>query len=105
MTRRRFLAGLARPLALLLGLAVLCACSSVPKPEPQVRTIEVKVPVREACAPGRDQLPNPPAGYADAGLSADVGDAAERYRRIATANEQRKARLALVEPVIAACRP
>jgi hypothetical protein len=86
----------------LLCLAVffaLAACATAP--EPKVRTVEVRVPVRVACVTA--EVPHPPTSYADDKAKA-APDAAERYRLIATANEQRKARLAIAEPVLAGCR-
>jgi hypothetical protein len=69
--------------------------------EPQVRTVEVKVPVRVACVPA--DLPPKPASYADSGLTAGTPPD-ERYKAIATANAQRTARLARTEPIIDTCR-
>lgn len=84
----------------LTPVLLLAACASTGKEAP-VRTVEVKVPVRVACVPS-DLAPKP-AGYADDGLTrATPPD--ERYRATAQANEERKARLARVEPVIASCR-
>lgn len=84
---------------LLFGLE---ACATDAAPAPQARVVTVEVPVARPCIP-RDQVPDPPPAYADADL-ANAPDAAERYRLVAAANAQRKARLAVVEPAIAACR-
>lgn len=69
--------------------------------EPQVKTVEVKVPIRVACVPA--DLPPKPASYADADLT-DGTPPDERYKAIATANKQRTARLARTEPIIDTCR-
>lgn len=82
--------------ALIASLMLLAGCGAL-RPRPPVL-----VPVREACTP-RD-FPPAPQTYADDALPTAPEAAAERYRQIAAANAQRKARLALVEPVIAACR-
>jgi hypothetical protein len=89
-----------RVLIAVAPLALLAACGSLR--EPRIRTVEVKVPVRVACTP--KDFPEAPAAYADDALSTALDAAAERYRQIAAANEQRKARLALAEPVVAGCR-
>ena len=81
-------------LALYLG-----GCATAP--EPRIITKEVLVPVVKACVPA-DLAPKP-ASYADDGLnSATAPD--ERYLATARANQERKARLARVEPVLESCR-
>lgn len=70
--------------------------------EPVIRTVEVKVPVRQACVPA--SVPSQPSSYPDDNLPTAAEAAAERYRLIAAANERRKARLAVVEPIISGCR-
>lgn len=82
-----------------LPFALLAGCETTA--EPQIRTVEVKVPIRVACVPA--DLPEKPAAYADGALNGGTPPD-ERYKAIATANEERKARLARTEPIIAACR-
>lgn len=79
--------------------SLLAACQTVA--EPKVRTVEVKVPVRVACVPA--DLPPKPAAFADDALTAGTPPD-ERYKAIAVANQERRARLARTEPIIAACR-
>lgn len=86
---------------LLVLLGALVGCATPPPPEPRVVTKEVQVPVVKACVP--TDTPAPPAHYADEGLQA-VADPVERLQRIGAANQQRKQRLAITEPVLAACR-
>lgn len=85
-------------IAVAVVLPLLCGCAT--KAEPQIRTVEVKVPVTRPCV--APDVPPPPR-YADGDLnSATPPD--QRYLKTATANQERKARLARIEPVIAACR-
>lgn len=84
----------------LLPLLALAACAT--KPEPVIRTIEVKVPVAVECVP--KALPGPPTyPDTDAALRA-APSAADRYLLTAAGRLLRVQRLAEVEPVIAACR-
>lgn len=85
---------------IVLGAAVALAGCGTTR-EAKVRTVEVKVPVRVACVPA--DLPPKPAAYADDGLTSGTPPD-ERYKAIAAANQERKARLARTEPIIAACR-
>lgn len=85
--------------AILLAALALAGCGTTA--EPKVRTVEVKVPVARACVPA--DLPPKPAAYADDALTAGTPPD-ERYKAIATANQERRARLARTEPVIQACR-
>lgn len=87
--------------ALFLAPALFLAACATTNAEPEIRTVEVKVPVREACVPA--DLPPKPSSYADDALNAGTPPD-ERYKAIAVANQQRKARLARVEPVISGCR-
>lgn len=84
----------------LLPILALAACAT--KPEPMIRTVEVKVPVAADCVP--KALAGPPA-YPDTvqALKAAPG-AADRYQLLAAGRLLREQRLAEVEPVIAACR-
>ena len=77
-------------------LMCLGACATKP-----TAPIEVRIPVSTPCVSA--DVPAPPASYADDAL-ASVTDPVERTQRRAAANLQRKARLAIVEPVLAACR-
>jgi hypothetical protein len=85
-------------IAVTIGCFSLAACGTTR--EPEVRTVEVKVPVTRACVPS--DLPTPPT-YADAALNGG-SPPDERYRLTAQANQERKARLARTEPIITACR-
>lgn len=60
------------------------------------------VPIREACVPV--DFPKAPPGYADDTLPPGADHLVDRFRLRSSANEARKARLAVVEPVIASCR-
>lgn len=80
----------------------LAACATAPA-EPKVRVVEAKVAVAASCVP-KDKDPGPPKPYADASLPTGAEAVAQRFKFIAAANEQRKARLAVLEPVLAACR-
>lgn len=86
---------------LLVGAALVALAACGTTREPQIRTVEVKVPILQACVPA--DLPPKPAAYADDRLAATTPPD-ERYKAVATANQQRKARLARIEPVIAGCR-
>lgn len=77
-------------------LMVACATDQGP---PQ--TVTVQVPVVRPCVSA--DVPDAPATYADDGLD-QVADPVERIQRRAAANQQRKARLAVIEPVVKSCR-
>ena len=85
-------------IAFLILAGMLTGCAT--KAEPVVRTVEVRVPIREACVP--PDVPGAPSRYADEGAAAMTPD--ERYLATARANKERTARLARIEPVIAGCR-
>ena len=85
------------PLALISLAMAGCGTTA----EPKVRAVEVKVPIRVACVPS--DLPPKPAAYADDSLTGGTPPD-ERYKAVAIANQERKARLARTEPIIAACR-
>lgn len=91
--------GIAGVVAILIivGLA-MSGCATTAAPEPKVVTKEVLVPVVRSCVP--KDVPEP-GSYAD-----DVPgkDPAERFQKAAGANQQRKARLALIEPILSMCR-
>lgn len=94
MSRRLAFLG---PLA--FGLA-LAGCAH--RPEPRIETVIAKVPVREPCVPA--DTPPAPAAYPDDALPAGPEHLVDRYRLRGAGNEARKARLATLEPIIAACR-
>lgn len=78
----------------ILGL-LLAGCATAKAPE------KVFIPLAKACVP--DDVPQAPAHYSDHDLG-QTSDPAERMRKVGAANLERKARLAVVEPVLAACR-
>ena len=77
----------------------LAACQTAGAPKVVVK--EVSIPVVRPCIPA--EVPPAPAAYADDGVEM-AADPVERMQRRAAANLQRKARLAILEPVVAACR-
>lgn len=84
----------------LIPILALAACGGTPKPD--VRTVEVKVPVAVKCVPeGLKAAPAYPD--TDMALKAAPG-AADRYQLLAAGRLLRSQRLAEVEPVIAGCR-
>lgn len=78
---------------------LLGGCATV---EPTLRGTVARVPIHAACVPAK--VPPRPAGYADDNLPRGAANLVTRYRLGASANEARKARLAILEPVIEACR-
>jgi hypothetical protein len=84
--------------AILVVALALSACATAP--EPKIVTKEVKVPVPVSCVP--KELPAAPT-YADGALRPTTPPD-ERYRLTAQANAERRARLALTEPILALCR-
>lgn len=92
------IAGVVALLIIILLAASGCATPVAREPKVVVKEVQVQVPVLRSCVP--KDLPGPGA-YAD-----DVPgkDAAERFQKAAGANQQRKARLALIEPVLSLCR-
>ena len=86
-------------LLVLATLPFLAACGDRPT---SVRTVEVKVPVSEACVP--PSLPHPrPYPDTDENLLG-AQDSAERYRLLILGREIRIARIGVLESVIEACR-
>jgi hypothetical protein len=84
--------------------AALAGCEStgraaLEKPMPPIH--EVEIPIAAACVP-KDTPPKPTA-YADDGM-AQMSDPVERTKARAAANQQRRARLAVLEPIIEGCR-
>ena len=79
-----------------LALLLLLAACGTP------RSNNVALPIRVGCM--SENVPPPPGSYPDDDLPTAKDAAADRYRLTAAANQRRKARLALLEPVIAACR-
>lgn len=92
---------IARGIVLLIAVGLtgfLGGCATTA--EPQIRTVEVKVPVRVACVP--KDVPPAPTSYADENSSHMTPE--ERYLAIARANQERRARLTRLEPVVELCR-
>lgn len=87
-----------RALVILAALA-LAGCASHPKP---LTTLTALVPIKEACVPA--DFPPAPAGYADDHPPQGAAHLVDRFRLGAAANAARKARLAVVEPVVEHCR-
>jgi hypothetical protein len=86
---------------LIVGALALAGCSTVPAKStspaiPKVERFLVPVPCVTSETPE-------PGQYADDHV-ADMTDPVTRMTARAAANQQRKARLALLEPVIKACR-
>lgn len=80
---------------------MLTACGTA-RPEPVVRTVEVRVPVYTSCVP-KNLGPAPTYVDSDEALRQAAGPD-ERYRLVIAGREQRKARSGEVEPVIDLCR-
>lgn len=78
----------------------LAGCATKDGPAPKLPE-RVFVPVREPCI--SSDVPPAPERYADHDLDA-TADPAERLRKVGQANLQRRARLTIVEPAVAACR-
>ena len=92
---------MSRALILIAALA-LASCATTGRPEPEVRTVTVQVPVAASCVP--ESLPGPPA-YPDTPEAIRAApDAAARTALIFAGRELRIQRSAEVEPVIAGCR-
>lgn len=92
-------------LAMIIAVVVICVALSGCAPrtphEPRLTPVVAKVPIAVSCVPSTI---GPPPAYADAALPAGSAALVDRYRLRGVASEQRKARLAVVEPIIAACR-
>jgi hypothetical protein len=84
------------------SLLALAACKTPSVPEPVVRTVTVNVPVAMPCIPQNYSRTRPQYADEDSALKAAV-DAAERYMLLWAGREQRKAREAENEAVIAGC--
>lgn len=98
MRRRLLLLALAA--AVLVPLAG-CATPGT-KPEPQIRTVEVFVPVPRSCVP-KNLSPKPIFRVTKEGLQM-APDAAERLRLAVIGFLEREDRLNTVEPVVDKCR-
>lgn len=83
------------------ALMCLTACATTGKLDPKIVTKEVNVEIVKSCIPA--DFPEPAAAYADDNMAA-VTDPVERITRRAAANQQRRARLAVVEPIVKICR-
>lgn len=92
---------IARVFAAVFAASLVAACSTT-KPEPQIRIVEVKVPVAVSCVP--ENLPPRPGYRVTASDIVGAPDAAERYRLAAAGFQERDARLNEVEPVVEGCR-
>ncbi len=94
-----------RPLGIMIGgIAILvsgCTTKPAPRPEPEIRIVEVGIPTPVGCIP--PNMAGPPV-YPDTetALKAAI-DAAARYQLLWAGRTLRVARLGEVEPVIAAC--
>lgn len=88
----------ARYLTITAFALVASACATTR--EPPVRIVETKVEVAKPCVP--PDVPPPLARYADENAAELTPE--DRYLAVAQANQERKARLARVEPIIAGCR-
>ena len=95
MTPRLWLAWLAVTSAAFLFLG---GCALIPHRPPQPTVVPIAVP----CVPA--SVAPAPSSYADDNLPTGPAHIVDRYRLGASANEARKARLAIIEPVISACR-
>lgn len=89
--------GAAKAAPIIAALA-LAGCATTA--EPVIRVVEVKTPIRVACIP--PDVPPPPTVYADENSSHMTPE--ERYLAIARANQERRARLSRIEPVVELCR-
>lgn len=79
----------------------LAGCETTPK-EPEIRTVEVKVPARVACVP--ESFPKAPE-YPDTDKALKAAPSgAERYQLIQAGRILRIQRSAEVEPMIEGCR-
>lgn len=86
-------------LLVLPAILFLAACSDH---QTRVRTVEVKVPVSEACVPPSFPHPRPYPDTDENLLGAQ--DSAERYRLLILGREIRIARIGVLESIIEACR-
>ena len=84
------------------AILALCGCATAPTPEPIIRTVEVLVPVARSCVP--ETLGAAPTYRVTVGTIIGAADGAERLRLGPAGMLERDARLAELEPVIAACR-
>jgi hypothetical protein len=82
--------------------AFLCLGGCASRPPSTIRTQLVDIAIHAPCTPA--DVPKAPAGYADDVVPKGAAGIVTRYRLGAEANAQRKARLAIVEPVVEACR-
>lgn len=85
---------------LIVLIVILGGCSST-KPEPVIRTVEVKVPVLVSCVPGN--LPAKPV-YSDSKEALSATDGPGRYQLTILGNQERQKRLDVLEPVINGCK-
>lgn len=82
------------------AVLLLAGCETAPKRDARIETRMVEVPIRESCIPAT--LPAAPP-YSDDDLKSEP-DPAKRLLKVGAANQERRARLAALEPVVEACR-
>lgn len=82
------------------ALMCLGACATPGKLDPKVEIKDVPVAVAISCVPKDTPAPG---AYADDAI-AQVQDPVERTKLRGAANQQRKARLAVIEPIVQGCR-
>lgn len=85
-----------------LACALLTSCSTTPPPEPEVRIVEVTVPVAVSCVPPTVTI-EPDFQITRADVLA-ASDEAERYRIVAAGFLERDAYVALMRPVLEGCQ-
>lgn len=83
-------------------LLAISACATTPpsRPEPQIVTVEVPVPVAQPCVP--ETLASPPT-YPDTDAALAAASGPVRLQLLWAGRVLRMARLGEVEPVVAAC--
>jgi len=87
---------------LMFVCALLTGCGTTQTPPPEIRTVEVTVPVRQPCVPATlDAAPEYPD--TDSALR-QAADAAERYLLMAAGRKLKNARLRELETVVTGCR-
>lgn len=84
-------------------LVLVGGCETPGRPQKVLEARTVEIPIVRPCT-GTVPKGKTEQEYADFNLPLDPASAAERYRRISKANEQRRERLAVVEPAVEACR-
>ena len=91
-----------RTFCTVFATTLVAACSTTPDPEPQIRTVEVRVPVPVSCVPANAQVePNFRVNRADV---AAAPDAAERLRLLGAGFLERDAYVGEAVPVLRGCK-